>query len=244
MHTRRETLWQKRAYSGLSVWLALLVMVILVSAYQRLMLTIDWHGFSHLRVFPRVFLVWVGILFAAVIVLEILRHERYFTLAATLACFGFAITICSMDVDGAIVQHNVYRTIEGKHFNVNYLTTLSPDAVPALEAAYNDPSLPQVTHEGVGEALVCYLQADWYKNYSSFDWRGINISRWAAVNALNRVGPYLQDYKVNKNMTGYGWGNYAVVAPSHDISYQCDQRYNLTMEPRPVPPLATTVGSQ
>jgi hypothetical protein len=233
MLTRRDTIRQKWAYSGLSVWLALLVMVILVSAYQRLMLAIDWHGFSRLRVFPRVFLVWVGILFAAVIVLEILRRERHFALAAMLSCFGFAITICGMNVDGAIVQHNVYRTIEGKHFNVNYLTTLSTDAVPVLEAAYNDPSLPQVTHEGVGAALMCYLQSDWYNDYRSIDWRGFNFSRWAAVNALNRVGPHLQEYKVIKNMLGYGWDNYAVETPSHGVSYVCDQVFFKERPPIP-----------
>ena len=238
MLTRRDTIRQKWAYSGLSVWLALLVMVILVSAYQRLMLAIDWHGFSRLRVFPRVFLVWVGILFAAVIVLEILRRERHFTLAAMLSCFGFAITICGMNVDGAIVQHNVYRTIEGKHFNVNYLTTLSTDAVPVLAAAYDDPSLPEVTHEGVGAALVCYLQSDWYKDYRAIDWRGLNFSRWAAVNALNRVGPRLQDYRVVKNTTDYGGGNYAVMTPSHDISYQCEQGFLSGIPERP--PLPTT----
>ncbi|MFZ2095933.1 MAG: DUF4173 domain-containing protein [Anaerolineales bacterium] len=238
MYTWRETIWQKWAYSGLSVWLALLVMVILVSAYQRLMLAIDWHGFSRLRVFPRVFLVWVGVLFAAIIVLEVLRRERHFALAVMLSSFGFAITICSMNVDGAIVQHNVYRTIEDKHFNVNYLTTLSTDAVPLLEAAYNDPALPQVTHEGVGAALVCYLQADWYKDYASIDWRGFNFSHWAAINALNRIGPHLQDYKVITNMRGYVWENYAVETPSHDRSYACDQVFF-----KELPPLPTTSGS-
>ncbi len=236
--TRRETIWQRRAYSGLSVWLALLVMVILVSAYQRLMLAIDWHGFSRLRVFPRVFLVWVGILFAAIIVLEVVSRERHFVLAGMLSCFGFAITICAMNVDGAIVQHNVYRTIEGKHFNVNYLTTLSTDAVPMLETAYNDRSLPQEIREGVGAALMCYIQSDWYKDYSSIDWRGFNFSLWEAINSLNRVGPHLQEYKVIKNMGSPGWDNYAVETPSHGVSYVCDQVYFMER-----PPLPTTGGA-
>jgi hypothetical protein len=241
MLTQRETIWKKRAYSGLCVWLALLVMVILVSAYQRLMLAIDWHGFSRLRVFPRVFLVWVGILFAAIIVLEVLGRERHFALAGMLSCFGFAITICSMNVDSAIAQYNIYRTIEGKHFNVNYLTTLSTDAVPMLEAAYNDRSLPQDIHEGVGAALMCYLQSDWYQDSSSIDWRGFNFSRWVAINSLNRVGPHLQEYKVIKNMLGYGWVNYAIETPSHGVSYVCDQIFFKERPPRP--PLPTTSGS-
>ena len=216
--TKRESDRQKRIYSGLSVGIVVLVIVILVSAYQRLMLAIDWHGFSRLRLYPRVFLIWVGILFVAVIVLEIMRRERHFALAAMLASLGFAISICALDVDAAIVRHNVYRTIDDKHFNVNYLTTLSTDAVPELAEAWQDPTLPVKTHDGVGAALVCYIHSEMYESYSSIDWRGFNFSRWAAVNALNKVGPHLQDYRVSKYE-----GHYQVETPNHQYLYQCDQ---------------------
>jgi len=216
--TKRESDRQKRIYSGLSVGIVVLVIVILVSAYQRLMLAIDWHGFSRLRLYPRVFLIWVGILFVAVIVLEIMRRERHFAFAALLAALGFAITICALNVDAAIVRHNTYRTIDDKHFNVNYLTTLSTDAVPELAEAYQDSSLPAVTHDGVGAALVCYIHSEMYENYSDTDWRSINLSRWLAVNALNKVGPHLQDYTVSKYS-----GHYQVETPDHLYLYQCDQ---------------------
>jgi hypothetical protein len=216
--TKRESDRQKRIYSGLSVGIVVLVIVILVSAYQRLMLAIDWHGFSRLRLYPRVFLIWVGILFVAVIVLEIMHRERQFAFAALLASLGFAITICALNVDAAIVRHNVYRTIDGKHFNVNYLTTLSADAVPGLADAWLDLTLPAMTHDGVGAALVCYIHSEMYEIYSNTDWRSINLSRWAAVNALNRVGPHLQDYVVSKYE-----GHFQVETPNHQFVYQCDQ---------------------
>ena len=216
--TKRESDRQKRIYSGLSVGIVVLVIVILVSAYQRLMLAIDWHGFSRLRLYPRVFLIWVGMLFVAVIVLEIMRRERHFALAAMLASLGFAISICALDVDAAIVRHNVYRTIDDKHFNVNYLTTLSTDAVPELAQAWLDPTLPVKTHDGVGAALVCYIHSEMYESYSSIDWRAFNFSRWAAVNALNKVGPHLQDYRVSQYE-----GHYQVETPNRQFLYQCDQ---------------------
>ena len=122
------------------------------------------------------FLIWVGILFVAVIVLEIMRRERHFAFAALLAALGFAITICGLNVDGAIVRHNVYRTIDDKHFNVNYLTTLSPDAVPGLAKAWLDSTLPAMTHDGVGAALACYIQSEMYVRYSEFDWQSLNLS--------------------------------------------------------------------
>ncbi len=236
--TQREVVWQKRVFSGLSVGMALLVMVILVSAYQRLMLAIGWHGFSRLRLYPNVFLIWVGILFIAVILLEVLRQERHFALAMVLAAFGFAITLSVLNVDGAIAKHNSYPfTVYRTDINVNYLTTLSPDAVPALVDAYNDPDLSQLRHTGIGAALVCYLQSGWYKYYDWYTWRGFSFSRWAAVNALNQVEPSLQSYKLN---APYHRGqHYQVITPDGKSGYQCDQR---AQQDAPLPPLPTTGG--
>ena len=213
--TRREDDRQKRAYSGLSVALVALVIVILVSAYQRLNLAIDWHGFSRLRLYPRVFLIWVGILFVAVIALEIIRRERYFAFAALLASIGFAVSLSLINVDASIVRHNVYRTIEGKYINVNFLTTLSPDAVPALVDGYMDQSLPITTHQGVGAALLCYIHSDMYQDYSTPDWRSFNYSQWAAINALNRVQADIQGYNVNEEVSPI-----QVETPNHEL-YVC-----------------------
>jgi len=213
--TKRENNRQKQTYSGLSVVLVGLVIVILVSAYQRLSLAIDWHGFSRLRLYPRVFLIWLGILFVAVIVLEIIHRERYFAFAAILASLGFAVSLCVVNVDTSIVKHNVYRTIDGKHFSVNFLTTLSADAVPALVDAFMDPSLPASTHEGVGAALMCYINSGIYNINSTPDWRAFNLSKWEAGNALNKVRGHLQDYHVNENI----WPN-QVETPNHEF-YEC-----------------------
>jgi hypothetical protein len=192
--TRRETERQKRIYSGLGVAILALVLVILVSAYQRLSLAIDWHGFSRLRLYPRVFLIWVGILFVAVIVLEIIRRERLFAFAAVLASLGFAVSLSLIDVDASIVRHNVYRTLEGKHFNANHLTTLSADAVPELVARFRDSTIPLEVHEGIGAALTCFVNSDFFLDHASYDWRSFNFSQWRAYNALDSVDERLQDY--------------------------------------------------
>ena len=216
--TRRESDREKRVYSGLSVGIVALVIVILVSAYQRLMLAIDWHGFSRLRLYPRVFLIWVGILFVAVIVLEIIHRERFFALAVVLACLGFAASLSAINVDAAIARHNIYRTVEGKHFNVNYLSSLSSDAIPVLAAAFMDPSLPSGTHDGVGAALLCYMHYDEYENYSAPDWRSFNYSRWRAVEALNSVREDLHAYRVLDWMSPI-----QVETPDHQLQYLCDR---------------------
>ncbi|MEW5940673.1 MAG: DUF4173 domain-containing protein [Chloroflexota bacterium] len=195
--TRRETETQRRAYSALSVVIVAEVTVILVSAYQRLMLAIDWHGFSRLRLYPSVFLIWVGILLVAVVVLEILRRERRFALAFVLASFGFAVSLAFLNVDASIVTHNLERVKHGKNLNVAHLASLSADAVPALVEKFLDPSLPPELHEGVGAILVCYLNSSSIRPIE--DWRSFNLSLWRANRALDEVKPALTEYHYNQN---------------------------------------------
>ena len=74
--TRREHEMQRRAFSSLGVGLVGLVIVMLVSAFQRLMLYEEAYGFSRLRTYTHVFMIWLGLLLVTVVVLEVLRRER------------------------------------------------------------------------------------------------------------------------------------------------------------------------
>lgn len=215
--SRRESESQRRAYSILSVAVVVLVIVILVSAYQRISLGIEWHGFSRLRLYPRVFLIWLGILLITVVVLEIVRRERYFAFAAALASVGFAVSLTLVNVDAATVMHNVPRTLQGKNLNVAHLASLSPDAVPALADAFYSSAYSQDVHEGIGAALTCYLNDDSDYEESLSDWRSFNLSRWQAHNTLQKVEKYLQDYSVNDDRS---WD--VKVRTPGGVWYECD----------------------
>jgi len=213
--TRREKAMQRRVYSGLCVAIVALVMVILVSSYQRLALAIDWHGFSRLRLYPRVFLIWIGLLLVAVVVLETLQCERYFAFAAVLASLGFATSLILLNVDASIVRYNVYRATQGRHFNVPHLASLSPDAVPALADEFLYSSLPDSTREGVGAALLCYLLS--YSNGSTDDWLSYNLSVMQADQLLKEVQAQLEGYRVNDR----GWP-VRVLTPNK-VWYPCQE---------------------
>jgi hypothetical protein len=193
--TRRENETQRSVHIGLNTAIVAEVLVMLVSAYQRLMLAIDWHGFSRLRIYPRVFMVWLGILLVAIIVLEILRRERYFALAFVLASLGFAASLTLVNVDASIMSHNLTRLSEGKNLNVPDLSSLSTDALPALVDAFQSPGMSQEHHEGIGAILTCYIHTDVMT--SSDDWRSFNFSRWRAKRLLETVEPLLTEYRYN-----------------------------------------------
>ena len=197
MITKRESNTQRKIFSGLSLAIVVQVVIMLVSAFMRLSLAVDWHGFSRLRVYPQVFMIWLGILLVAIAVLEVYRRERYFTLAIVLTCLGFSATLSLMNVDASIVHHNTQRTVAGKHFNVTHLANLSLDALPALSEEFQVNEYSIAIHEGIGAAMVCYWHSEEYADALGTEWRSFNLSDWRAGQAIAANYKALLEYKAN-----------------------------------------------
>jgi hypothetical protein len=212
--TRRESEPQRRAFSGLSVLIVALVTVMLVSAYQRLALYEIAYGFSRLRTYSHVFLIWIGILLVAVVVLEILRRERAFAAAALMAAVGFAATLSLLNVDHFIARQNVDRAAHGQLLDVPYLVSLSTDSVPALAQVYASPAYSDSVREAVGAVLACRL--DGQRPRANADWRSFNLSRWNADAALAGLRSGLSRYQ-------YAEGEWParVLAPGGSKPYDC-----------------------
>jgi hypothetical protein len=212
--TRRETETQRRIFSGLGIGIVVLVLVMLVSAFQRLVLYETVYGFSRLRTYTHVFMIWLALLLVTVVVLEILRRERVFALAALLASLGFVLSLGIMNVDGFIVRQNVERAVRGEEFDVSYLADLSTDAVPALEIAYQTQSLPASVKEGVGAALACYTikqnRAD-----DPLPWQSFHFSRAKEAQVLASLESDLESYQLDNE----DW-SYQVITPSGE-EYDC-----------------------
>ncbi len=204
--TRRENEGQRRAFSGLGVGLVALVLVMLVSAYQRLGLYEAAYGFSRLRTYTHVFLIWIGLLLIATIVLEILRRERAFAFAVVVASLGFAVSLGLMNVDAFIVKQNIQRELRGQTrsqsdvsrvtLDSQYFLNLSDDAVPALVDAYRTPSLPASVKEKIGAALAC-IRYNRSLDKRDLPWQSFHFSRFLADRALTSVDKALAQYKFN-----------------------------------------------
>jgi hypothetical protein len=217
--TRRETDIQRRVFSGLGIGIVGLVVVILVSAFQRLLLYEEAYGFSRLRAYTHVFMLWLALLLVAVVALEILHRERAFVLAALVASFGFTLSLGFINVDGFIVRQNVDRAVQGETFDVSYLTSLSTDSVPALAVAYQTPSLPASVKDGVGAALACYA-ANQNRDSASLSWQSFHFSRANAARLLTLLASNLEKYQIDN-----GDWNYSVVTPSGE-KYRCSTSWD------------------
>jgi hypothetical protein len=212
---KRESASQRWGFSGLGITMVALVGVMLVSAFQRLLLYEAAYGFTRLRTYTHVFMIWLGVLLAAVVLLDIVRKERAFALAALLAALGFAMTLSLLNVDGFIVHQNVARAPQGEGLDVPYLASLSTDAVPALTAEFNDPSLPSLTRDAIGAALVCRGRVN--SSSGDGDWHGFTLSAWWAEQAMQQLQDQLAQYQI----TDKDWP-IRVLTPA-SVYYECYQ---------------------
>jgi hypothetical protein len=213
--TRRETVQERRAFTAFSLTIIALVLVILVSAFQRLTLYETAYGFTRMRTYPHVFMLWLGVLLVAVAVMEVLSRRRWFVNAAILAAMGFGATLGIMNVDRLIVQRNLRNAAAGMPLDVGYLATLSDDAVPPLAEAFTDAALPADVREGMGAALVCYRDAAATDDLQARPWPSYHISVARAQSALRAVSMQLASYRINTE----NWP--AVVTAPSGKEYSC-----------------------
>jgi len=171
---RRETTNHQRSFTWFSVLLFGLVLVMLVSSWQRLGLYEDAYGFTRLRTYTHLFIPWLGALLVVVILLEIFNRRGHFGLALWIFSIGFALTLMAVNVDGYIAHQNTTRavkdgkfdvvetlntdsarwTVDEDHFDFSYLSELSDDAVPALFSEYQQDH-PEAVHDLLGAQLSC-----------------------------------------------------------------------------------------
>jgi hypothetical protein len=200
---KRQTGKQSTIFTSLSVGLVVLVCVILVSAFQRLQLYEGAYGFSRLRTYTHVFMVWIGVLLAAIVVLEILKKSRMFALAVVLAAFGFGITLNIMNVDGFIARQNIARAVSGSDVDVAYLVSLSNDAIPELSNQFQNQVLPENVRDLTGAALACKarIETDFQSSqfYNDKPWPSYLWSRANAEAIMNSLKPKIDSYSIQED---------------------------------------------
>jgi len=215
--TRRETANRRWSFSALGILLSVLIAVILASAFQRLLIYEDAYGFTRMRTYPHVFMVWLGLLLAALVVLEIAGRTRYFAAAVLLAGLGFAGTLDLINVDGLIAHRNVARALTAGTIDVqnnlgvfresvldaSYLLSLSTDAVPALFAAFDDPRTPAWLREEVGFVLTCQAQRVAAES-EGLSWPSYHLSRVRAAALFAAHPEALAGYPAASDNMG-GW---------------------------------------
>ncbi len=201
--TRREDPLRRKIYSAIGSFLVAMVVVILVSSYRRLALYEDAYGFTGLRLYTHVFILWLGILLVGATALEIAGRIRWFSAAAVTVAFGFALTLAILNVDATIVRMNGLRSYEadteqyGVALDTAYFQQLSADAVPELLALY--ATSPQPEKDSIGAGLSCRLAR--MEESHTDAWQSY---RWPVAEALRllRASSVAAEYPVHADR---GW---------------------------------------
>ncbi len=203
----------RTGFTVLSTVLIAQLMVMLVSAFQRLLLYEEAYGFTRIRLASHTFMVWLGVLLAAAVLLELVGKRGWFMLAGVTALFGFVITLAVMNVDSQVLQRNIARapglalrqssTVamgDEQTVDVEYLKTLSTDMTPKLAELYQAAENPK-PKEALGVLLACQSQI---LNDEKQTWQEITLSELNARRILDGMHDTLAQYpleKVNGNWT-------------------------------------------
>jgi len=208
--TKRESISAKRWFNALSTCLVALMGVILISAIKRLLLYEDVYGFTRLRTYTHVAIIWMGVMFVVFLVMLYRERLRRFAPAAALGVLGFTLTLNLLNVDAFIVRQNVKRyTTTGEigilqnssgregiriaKLDLRYLFDLSYDAIPGLVDFVDD------TQGDIRTELVSQLACEREKldsRMQSLKWPSLHFSRLRAQRALEGISNLLDDYPV------------------------------------------------
>jgi hypothetical protein len=189
--TRRESARDKVIFNLSCTLTVGLTVVMLASAFKRLLLYEMAYGFTEMRIYPHVFMIWLGLLLGWFLVTLWVKPGR-FAIGLLVACIGFVATLNVLNVDDFIVRQNVlrYERLGTAAFSAlrsddridpAYLTQLSEDAIPALVQSVDRLSGPSEAE--VREFLLKRYAGggaeDWRR-----DWRSAHLSRWLAYRSL------------------------------------------------------------
>ena len=123
----------RRAERGLSVLIVLLALAIAATAMQRLALYVDTYGLTMLRLSCVPGAVWMTILLLLVVgwVTGVHRTKAWLPGAAAVALVATMLAFAAVNPEAMVVRFNVDHADESP-LDLDYLTSLSNDAVPAL----------------------------------------------------------------------------------------------------------------
>ncbi len=206
---------QRSWFNGLSTGLVVMLGVILVSAWQRLLLYEGAYGFTELRTYTHVFIPWLALHLVVFLFLLFRGNLRRFAPFAALGTLGFVVTLNLLNVHAFIVRQNVKRFEQTGEIDLVYLQYLTDDAVPGLVEFSR--VAPEDMREDLLASLACRraMQGD---RQEDLDWPSWHASHKRAMTLLDELAA-LDAYTVEFE----DW-NWMVSGPGVENEY-CDYWY-------------------
>lgn len=151
--------WLRTLLCAVSV----LSLVIVASALGRMWTYQQAYGFTVLRLLVEVCELWLGLVYLLVIAAVLRLDRAWLPRAAIGTATATLVALAVLNPEGLIADKNIDRWQHGRNFDAEYLSTLSPDIVPALER------LPEPLRAEVFDQIRTDLDGD--------SWQSWNLSR-------------------------------------------------------------------
>ncbi|MFD3657606.1 DUF4153 domain-containing protein [Streptomyces sp. NPDC058620] len=112
--------------------LCVLTLVVVASALRRMDLYVDAYGLTRLRISVAAMELWLGVVLVLIIAAGVFGARllpRAVAVSAAVGVLAFGL----VSPDGLIAEQNVQRYEDDRSIDIDYLKSLSADAVPALD---------------------------------------------------------------------------------------------------------------
>jgi hypothetical protein len=173
----------RRRFQLVAGVLVALMLVLLLSAADRMRLYLDAFGLTTARFYASAIMGWLGVVFAWAGATLLRGRAAPFALGTLVSAWAWVLLLHAVNPEARVVAVNAARAARGLALDAEYLAGLGADAAPALAAhsaallaSQSDPRtrcrLAYTFHEAA-------RQAD-----RAGDWRGWNLSRARARRVL------------------------------------------------------------
>lgn len=170
-----------RRFRALTVALLVLVAAVAASALWRMLLYTAAYGLTEDRFYATAFMLWMGGVLAWFAYTTLRNRIEGFALGVLLGGLALLGALTAMNPDGIIARVNLARAEAGHELDVDYLRTLSSDAIPAIVARWDDINASQ---RAVLRSSLIERQS---QRSRTSDWRTWNLSRRRAAEALQKI---------------------------------------------------------
>jgi hypothetical protein len=182
--TQRHTPRQRQVFNAASGAMVVLVLGILVSAFQRMWLYEEAYGFTRLRVYTHSFMVWLAVVLLLFLAALLRSQPNVFVFGSFVAALVYLALLNLANPDALIVRANVARYYESHKLDAYYLASLSADATPDLVDSLErvDASARAVFLDAFQQQRLVLSEA-----HAQQGWPAWSISRARALAALDSI---------------------------------------------------------
>ncbi len=108
--------------------------IIGISAFKRLNIYETAYGFTHLRIYVQLFIIWLALVFLILLINILVDKFSIFRSVIIVSSIVFFVLVFAINIDGYIATKNIDRYLnDGKELDVYYMINdLSYDAIPQM----------------------------------------------------------------------------------------------------------------